>query len=145
MRKGVTVPKRDYERYERLGGNRPGRNICISGRITDSQDERIDDIANEKNITRSKIISNAVTRYLKEAENKNTTSGIFGDHSVVTSSNTGAGNMNSTQLTIIIERDEDGMYIAIIPSLEGCYSYGKTLDEVLVNLQKAINTDLPPL
>lgn len=93
MRKGVTKPEREYIRYDRLGGNRPGRNICISGRITDAQDERIDDIANEKNITRSKIVFEALTHYL---ENINNTGGAYNHPPTVVFSNTKEDNVTST-------------------------------------------------
>ncbi len=39
---------------------------------------------------------------------------------------------------IIIERDEDGMFIATCPSLQGCYSQGETLEEVIENIKDAI-------
>ena len=37
-----------------------------------------------------------------------------------------------------IEKDEDGVFIGTVPSLKGCYSYGKTLDELMANLKEAI-------
>ena len=39
---------------------------------------------------------------------------------------------------ILIEQDQDGIYIANCPSLEGCSSYGKTINEALQNVQEAI-------
>lgn len=39
--------------------------------------------------------------------------------------------------TVIIERDEYGYY-AFVPELEGCQSQGDTLDEVLANIQEAM-------
>ena len=39
---------------------------------------------------------------------------------------------------IILEIDEDGMYIAEVPTLPGCISQGKTRKEVLENIQDAI-------
>ena len=39
---------------------------------------------------------------------------------------------------IIIEQDEDGVFIAECPSLPGCISQGKTRKEALVNIQDAI-------
>ena len=39
---------------------------------------------------------------------------------------------------IIIERDEDGVYIASCPSLNGCYSQGDTLEEAIENIKDAI-------
>ena len=38
---------------------------------------------------------------------------------------------------IIVEKDEDGFFVAINPSLPGCYSQGKTLDEALANVREA--------
>lgn len=46
--------------------------------------------------------------------------------------------MEHKQLPILLEKDEDGMYIAECPALEGCYSQGTTLDEALKNVQEAI-------
>lgn len=38
---------------------------------------------------------------------------------------------------IVIEKDEDGFFVAVNPSLAGCYSQGKTIEEALVNVQEA--------
>ena len=38
---------------------------------------------------------------------------------------------------IVIEKDEDGFFVAINPSLAGCYSQGKTIEEALANVQEA--------
>ena len=46
---------------------------------------------------------------------------------------------------IIIEQDEDGMYIAECPTLPGCISQGKTREEVLVNIRDAIKGYLESL
>jgi len=35
---------------------------------------------------------------------------------------------------VIIERDEDGHYAGEVPQLRACYSQGKTLDELMVNV-----------
>ena len=45
--------------------------------------------------------------------------------------------MNKRTFPIIIEKDEDGWYVAVNPSLEGCYSQGKTIEEALKNVQEA--------
>jgi predicted RNase H-like HicB family nuclease len=42
------------------------------------------------------------------------------------------------EFTVIIERDEDGYYVAEVPDLKGCYTQGKTLDEVLKNIREVI-------
>jgi len=39
---------------------------------------------------------------------------------------------------ILLELDEDGMYVAECPSLPGCISQGKTRKEALENIQDAI-------
>ena len=39
---------------------------------------------------------------------------------------------------VIIEQDEDGMFVAEVPSLPGCISQGKTRIEALRNIQEAI-------
>jgi len=39
---------------------------------------------------------------------------------------------------VTVEQDETGMYIASAPSLRGCHSQGKTLEEALANIQEAI-------
>ncbi|MBU2616773.1 MAG: type II toxin-antitoxin system HicB family antitoxin [Nanoarchaeota archaeon] len=44
--------------------------------------------------------------------------------------------------TVIIEKDEDGIYVANVPELEGCYTQGKTLQEVLERIKEAIEVCL---
>jgi antitoxin HicB len=39
---------------------------------------------------------------------------------------------------ILIEQDEDGMFVAECPSLPGCVSQGKTRPEALENIQDAM-------
>jgi predicted RNase H-like HicB family nuclease len=39
---------------------------------------------------------------------------------------------------ILIEQDEDGIFVAECPSLPGCISEGKTRQEALENIQDAI-------
>ncbi len=47
--------------------------------------------------------------------------------------------MRRVEFTVIIEKDEDGYYIAEAPDLKGCYTQGKTLDEVLKNIREVID------
>ena len=42
------------------------------------------------------------------------------------------------RFTVVVERDEDGVYIASCPALQGCYSQGGTYEEALENLKDAI-------
>jgi len=46
---------------------------------------------------------------------------------------------------VLIERDEDGWYVATVPSLPGCISQGKTEDEVKKNIKEAIKLHLSAL
>lgn len=39
---------------------------------------------------------------------------------------------------VLIEQDEDGVYVAEVPSLPGCISQGKTRTEALDNIKEAI-------
>ena len=39
---------------------------------------------------------------------------------------------------VLIEEDEDGMFVAEVPALPGCISQGRTRAETLVNVQEAI-------
>lgn len=39
---------------------------------------------------------------------------------------------------ILIEQDEDGIFIVSCPLFQACRSYGKTIDEALVNIQEVI-------
>lgn len=40
--------------------------------------------------------------------------------------------------TVILERDEDGVYIATVPVLPGCVSDGRSREEALKNVREAI-------
>lgn len=39
---------------------------------------------------------------------------------------------------VLIEQDEDGVYIVSCPLFEGCHSYGATIDEAMQNLTEVI-------
>ncbi len=41
-------------------------------------------------------------------------------------------------LYVVIERDEDGLYVGEVPGLRACYSQGKTIDELLINIKEVI-------
>jgi predicted RNase H-like HicB family nuclease len=40
--------------------------------------------------------------------------------------------------TVVLEREEDGGYVASVPALPGCVSQGDTRAEALKNIQEAI-------
>ena len=46
--------------------------------------------------------------------------------------------MAKYQYTVVVERDEDGVFISSCPALQGCHSHGDTYDEALANLKEAI-------
>ena len=39
---------------------------------------------------------------------------------------------------VLIEQDEDGVYVAEVPALPGCISQGKTRSEAIDNIKEAI-------
>lgn len=39
---------------------------------------------------------------------------------------------------VIIEQDEDGVFVASVPALQGCYTEGDTFEEAIRNIEDAI-------
>ena len=50
--------------------------------------------------------------------------------------------MTKQSFTVLIEKDEDGVFIGTVPSMNGSYTYGKTFDELMANLNEAIEAHL---
>ncbi len=46
--------------------------------------------------------------------------------------------MKKYTFTVIVEKDEDGFYVAEVPDLKGCYTQGETLEEALENIKEVI-------
>jgi predicted RNase H-like HicB family nuclease len=42
------------------------------------------------------------------------------------------------ECSVIIERDEDGFYVATVPELRGCHTQAKSLDKLLERVREAI-------
>jgi predicted RNase H-like HicB family nuclease len=40
--------------------------------------------------------------------------------------------------TVIVERDEDGFYVASVPALVGCHTQARSLDDLMQRIQEAI-------
>ena len=40
--------------------------------------------------------------------------------------------------TVVIEKDEDSYYVGYVPSIKGCHTQGRTLDELMKNIKEAI-------
>lgn len=97
---------------------RPGRNNCISSRITDHEDTAIDEIAEAEDKTRSQIVSEAIGNYLMQKR--------IGDK----------------HIRILVEKDEDGVLIGSVPSIPGCHTQGETVEELIVNLKEAIEVNV---
>ncbi len=49
------------------------------------------------------------------------------------------------QYRVVIEPDEDGVFVAVCPSLLGCISQGKTRAEALANIEDAMTRYLANL
>ncbi len=45
---------------------------------------------------------------------------------------------NSTEFNVLIERDEEGYYVASVPELRGCHTQAKSLDVLMKRVREAI-------
>ncbi len=45
---------------------------------------------------------------------------------------------HTRKFTVIIEQDEEGFYVATVPSLRGCHTQAKTLDTLMKRTREAI-------
>ena len=50
--------------------------------------------------------------------------------------------MNLKTFTVVIEQDEDGMYVAKVPDIVGCYTKGKTVEQAMERIKEAIQVCL---
>ncbi len=46
--------------------------------------------------------------------------------------------MKNKEFYVVIERDEDGMYIGEVTRLKACYSQGETINELMCNIREII-------
>ena len=53
--------------------------------------------------------------------------------------------MKTKEFYVVIERDEDGIYIGEVPQLKACYSQGETIDELTKNIREVIEMCLEEL
>ena len=42
------------------------------------------------------------------------------------------------EFDVVVERDEDGYYVASVPALRGCHTQAKSLDKLMSRIQEAI-------
>ena len=45
---------------------------------------------------------------------------------------------NVLNFTVLIEQDEDGIFVAKVPDIQGCYTQGKTVEQVMERIKEAI-------
>jgi len=53
--------------------------------------------------------------------------------------------MKKHLLQVVIEQDEDGIYVADCPALKGCYAQGDTFEEAMKNIKDVIKMCLEEL
>jgi predicted RNase H-like HicB family nuclease len=53
--------------------------------------------------------------------------------------------MRNKEFYVVIERDEDGLYIGEVQQLKACYSQGDTVDELMKNMREVIELCLESL
>jgi len=46
--------------------------------------------------------------------------------------------MSTTQFTVYIEQDEDGMFVGSVPAIPSCHAEGKTQAEMMKNLSEVL-------
>ncbi len=46
--------------------------------------------------------------------------------------------MQLRQFRVIVEQDEDGIFVASVPSLPGCHTQGKTYEQAMDRIKEAI-------
>lgn len=46
--------------------------------------------------------------------------------------------MSKRECYVVIERDEDGLYVGEVPQLRACYSQGETIEELMSNIREVI-------
>ena len=44
----------------------------------------------------------------------------------------------SREFYVIIEKDEDGFFVGEVAQLKACYSQGKTIDELMANMEEVV-------
>lgn len=49
---------------------------------------------------------------------------------------------NLSNFKVIIEQDEDGIFVASVPAIPGCHTQGQTYEEALKNVREAIDVCL---
>jgi predicted RNase H-like HicB family nuclease len=50
--------------------------------------------------------------------------------------------VNILEFAVVVEKGEDGVYVASVPELPGCHTQAKTLDELAERVKEAIEVYL---
>ena len=50
--------------------------------------------------------------------------------------------MNEKIFNVVIEQDEDGIYVARVPEISGCYTQAKNIEELMKRIREAIEVCL---
>jgi predicted RNase H-like HicB family nuclease len=48
------------------------------------------------------------------------------------------------QFDVVVEQDSEGFFVASVPAIPGCHTQAKSLDELSVRIQEAIELCLDP-
>lgn len=48
----------------------------------------------------------------------------------------------STEFNVVVERDPDGLFVASVPALPGCYTQAATREELMARIAEAIQLHL---
>ena len=46
--------------------------------------------------------------------------------------------MVGQEFYVVVEKDEDGLYVGEVPQLEACYTQARSLDELMENIKEVI-------
>lgn len=46
--------------------------------------------------------------------------------------------LKTYNFTVLIEKDEDGIYVASVPALKGCHTQAKSIEEIYPRIKEAI-------
>jgi predicted RNase H-like HicB family nuclease len=50
----------------------------------------------------------------------------------------GGGELMGREFSVVVERDTDGFYVASVPTLHGCHTQARSLDELMERIKEAI-------
>jgi predicted RNase H-like HicB family nuclease len=58
-------------------------------------------------------------------------------HTVIGVYNKDQGNQLQRQFDVVIERDEEGYYVAFVPQIRGCHTQARSLDGLIGRIREA--------